>query len=49
MAEDEAAVRESVRRILERAGYRVIEARHGADAAVWRERPDEIALVLTDS
>ena len=49
VAEDEAAVRESVRRILERAGYRVIEARHGADALLlWRERRDEIALVLTD-
>jgi CheY-like chemotaxis protein len=49
VAEDEAAVRESVRRILERAGYTVIEARHGADALMlWRERRDEIALVLTD-
>ena len=49
VAEDEAAVRESVRRILERAGYSVIEARHGADALLlWRERRDEIALVLTD-
>jgi two-component system, cell cycle sensor histidine kinase and response regulator CckA len=49
VAEDEAAVRESVRRILERAGYTVIEARHGADALLlWRERKDEIALVLTD-
>ena len=49
VAEDEGAVRESVRRILERAGYAVIEARHGADALLlWRERKDEIALVLTD-
>jgi CheY-like chemotaxis protein len=49
VAEDEAAVRESIRRILERAGYTVIEARHGADALLlWRERRDEIALVLTD-
>jgi two-component system, cell cycle sensor histidine kinase and response regulator CckA len=49
VAEDEAAVRESLRRILERAGYTVIEARHGADALLlWRERRDEIALVLTD-
>ena len=49
VAEDEAAVRESVRRILERAGYTVIEARHGADALLlWRERRDDIALVLTD-
>jgi len=49
VAEDESGVRESVRRILERAGYRVIEARHGADALLlWRERREEIALVLTD-
>ena len=49
VAEDEAAVRESVRRILERAGYTVIEARHGADALMlWRERRDDVALVLTD-
>ena len=49
VAEDEAAVRESVRRILERAGYTVIEARHGADALLlWREHREQIALVLTD-
>ena len=49
VAEDEAAVRESVRRILERAGYTVIEARHGADALMlWRERREDVALVLTD-
>ena len=49
VAEDEAGVRESVRRILERAGYTVIEARHGADALLlWRERRNEISLVLTD-
>ena len=49
LVEDEGAVRESLRRILERAGYDVIEARHGADALLlWRERRDEIALVLTD-
>jgi CheY-like chemotaxis protein len=49
LVEDEGAVRESLRRILERAGYDVIEARHGADALLlWREHRDEIALVLTD-
>jgi two-component system cell cycle sensor histidine kinase/response regulator CckA len=49
VAEDEAAVREAVRRILERAGYTVIEARHGADALMlWREQRDAVALVLTD-
>jgi PAS domain S-box-containing protein len=49
VAEDEGAVRESVRRILERAGYTVLAARHGADALLlWRERRGEVALVLTD-
>jgi len=49
VAEDESAVREAVRRILERAGYTVIGARHGADALLlWRERRADIALVLTD-
>ena len=32
LVEDEAAVRASARRLLERHGYTVIEARHGADA-----------------
>ena len=32
LVEDEAAVRASARRLLERQGYTVIEARHGADA-----------------
>ena len=49
VVEDETAVRLSVHRILERAGYQVLEARHGRDALrVWRERRGEIALVLSD-
>ncbi len=49
LVEDEMAVRRSVRRLLERAGYRVIEARHGADALlVWRETHGAIDLLLTD-
>ena len=49
LVEDEPAVRTSVRRILERAGYRVLEARHGLDAKLlWETRRDDIALVLTD-
>jgi CheY-like chemotaxis protein len=49
LVEDEPAVRTSVRRILERAGYRVLEARHGLDARLqWEQRRHEIALVLTD-
>ncbi len=49
LVEDEATVRSAVRRILERSGYRVIEARHGADAlmvAAQDGRP--IDLLLTD-
>ena len=49
LVEDEPAVRTSVRRILERAGYRVLEARHGLDARLqWEARRHDIALVLTD-
>jgi hypothetical protein len=49
LVDDEVAVRRSVRRMLERAGYTVLEARHGADALlVWREHSGEIDLLLTD-
>ncbi len=49
LVEDEAAVRASARRLLERQGYTVIEARHGADALRIVESGDHpIDLVLTD-
>jgi PAS domain S-box-containing protein len=49
VVEDEAAVRHACVRILQGAGYRVIEARHGADALlVAAQSTDEIALLLTD-
>jgi len=52
LVEDEAAVRGVARRILERAGYTVYEARHGADALlVWREQGGargNIDVLLTD-
>ena len=49
VVEDEVTVRRSLRRMLTRAGYRVMEARHGADALlVWRESQGEIDLLLTD-
>jgi nitrogen-specific signal transduction histidine kinase/CheY-like chemotaxis protein len=49
LVEDEAAVRASARRLLERHGYTVIEARHGAEALRIVEAGDrQIDLVLTD-
>jgi PAS domain S-box-containing protein len=49
VVEDEAALRSILRRVLERSGYRVLEACSGADAlAVWETQADEIDLVLTD-
>ena len=49
LVEDEAAVRATARRHLERHGYTVLEARHGADALlVWRDHQARIDLVLTD-
>ncbi|MBL0938479.1 MAG: PAS domain-containing protein [Gemmatimonadaceae bacterium] len=49
LVEDENAVRAAARRMLERQGHVVLEARHGADALlVWRERRVGIDLVVTD-
>jgi two-component system cell cycle sensor histidine kinase/response regulator CckA len=49
LVEDEAAVRSSARRLLERHGYTVLEARHGADALrLVEEGGPEVDLVLTD-
>jgi two-component system, cell cycle sensor histidine kinase and response regulator CckA len=49
LVEDEEPVRRVVRTILEGLGYRVFEAESGVAAlTVWRERRDEIALLLTD-
>ncbi len=47
--EDEAPVRRSVRRLLERSGYRVLEARSGEEALALAAAPDtRIDLVLSD-
>jgi CheY-like chemotaxis protein len=49
LVEDEAPVRAAARRILERRGHTVLEARHGADALlVWAEHHARIDAVVTD-
>ena len=49
LVEDEAAVRSSARRLLERHGYTVIEARHGPTrSGSSRQASGPIDLVLTD-
>jgi CheY-like chemotaxis protein len=49
LVEDEEAVRVALRRMLERAGFVVVEARHGADALLrWNEMPTLIEAVITD-
>lgn len=49
LVEDEATVRRSVSRMLTRAGYRVLEARHGADALlILGSHGDDIHLLITD-
>jgi two-component system, cell cycle sensor histidine kinase and response regulator CckA len=49
LVEDESAVRESVRRLLEGQGYTVIEARDGAEALrLYDRNATGIDLVLTD-
>jgi PAS domain S-box-containing protein len=49
LVEDEAAVRASVKRLLEWHGYTVLEARNGTDALrVYEANPTGIDLVLTD-
>ncbi len=49
LVEDEEMVRRAGRRILEKHGYRVMQAADGAEAmALLRERGAEIALVVSD-
>lgn len=49
VVEDEASLRNSIKRILTRQGYTVLEARHGADALqVIDETKRPIDLVMTD-
>jgi two-component system, cell cycle sensor histidine kinase and response regulator CckA len=49
VVDDEEAVRHSVRRLLTRQGYTVLEAAHGAEALqVLEDRTTPVDLVLTD-
>jgi PAS domain S-box-containing protein len=49
LVEDEAAVRETATRILERHGYRVLAARHGGDALLaWADHAASVDVVVTD-
>jgi len=49
IVEDEAPVRVLVRSVLERHGYRVLEANSGVDALpIWLEHKEEVRLLLTD-
>ena len=49
LVEDEDPVRQTMRRILERHGYSVLEARNGAEAlALWRVERSTIDAVISD-
>ena len=49
LVEDESAMRATVRTILSRRGYRVLEASKGSEALeVWNQNRGEIRLLLTD-
>jgi CheY-like chemotaxis protein len=49
VVDDEEPIREVARRSLERFGYRVITASHGAEAlSVYVRQQNEIAVVVTD-
>jgi PAS domain S-box-containing protein len=49
LVEDEAMIRKLNRRVLERAGYRVLEASNGVEAlSVYRDHADDIDLMILD-
>ena len=49
LVEDEEPVRELVRKVLERNGYRILEARHGDEAiTICAQHKGEISLLVTD-
>jgi PAS domain S-box-containing protein len=49
LVDDEEAIRNTAKKLLERFGYRVLLAENGAEAvSLYAQRRNEIALVLTD-
>ncbi len=49
VVEDQPLLRSIVKKVLERNGYRVYEATSGSEALnLWKERQDDIGLLLTD-
>jgi two-component system response regulator ResD len=49
LVDDEVAVRRIAARVLQRAGFRCLEAEDGQEAfRLWQEERDAIALVITD-
>jgi DNA-binding response OmpR family regulator len=49
LVEDDADLREEISNALDRAGYRVLSARHGGEARAWMERePVRPQLILLD-
>ncbi|MBV8758401.1 MAG: PAS domain S-box protein [Deltaproteobacteria bacterium] len=49
LVEDEAPFRRATRRLLERHGYRVVDAENGLEALrLWHATEPEVALVVTD-
>ncbi|MFQ6044855.1 MAG: PAS domain S-box protein [Gemmatimonadales bacterium] len=49
VVEDEEVLRRTVRRVLEKVGYTVLEAQNGEEAlATWKAHRQEIALILSD-
>ena len=49
LVEDEKPVRELVSRVLQKYGYKIVQAGNGAEAIqIWNEHKDEIALLFTD-
>jgi len=50
LADDEAPVRVTARRFLQRAGFRVLEAKDGVDALeVWERAAGEVDVLVTDA